>query len=64
MIMKITLIEANQDLGVKVKALNVDGGAVVTSVPATADNSNMTLWSLLFVAFAAVAVITAKKRKA
>ena len=34
------------------------------SIPATADNSNMTLWSLLFVAFAAVAVITAKKRKA
>ena len=44
--------------------ITVDGGAVVTSVPATADNSNMTLWSLLFVAFAAVAVLTAKKRKA
>lgn len=34
------------------------------SVPATADNSNVALWSMLFVAFAVVAVITAKKRKA
>lgn len=34
------------------------------SVPSTADNSNVALWSLLFVAFAAVAVLTAKKRKA
>ena len=34
------------------------------NVPATADNSNMPLWSLLFIGFAAVAVLTAKKKKA
>lgn len=34
------------------------------SVPATADNSNMPLWAGLFLAFAAVAMLTAKKRRA
>ena len=33
-------------------------------VPATADNSNMPLWGILFIGFAAVAVLTAKKKKA
>ena len=33
-------------------------------VPATADNSNMPLWGTLFLAFAAVAVLTGKKRRA
>lgn len=33
-------------------------------VPATADNSNMPLWGLLFIGFAAVAVLTGKKRRA
>lgn len=34
------------------------------AVPATADNSNMPLWGLLFIGFAAVAVLTGKKRRA
>lgn len=33
-------------------------------VPMTADNSNMPLWGVLFIGFAAVAVLTAKKKKA
>jgi len=33
-------------------------------VPATADNSNMPLWGALFIAFAAVALLTGKKRRA
>ena len=33
-------------------------------VPATADNRNMPLWAGLFIAFAAVAMLTAKKRRA
>ena len=40
------------------------GDRLPTAVPATADNSNMPLWSLLFIGFAAVAVLTAKKKKA
>lgn len=34
------------------------------SVPSTADNSNMPLWTILFVGFAAVALLTGKKKKA
>ena len=37
---------------------------VSSSVPMTADNSNMPLWGILFIGFAAVAVLTAKKKKA
>ena len=33
-------------------------------VPSTADNSNMPLWTILFVGFAAVALLTGKKRRA
>ena len=32
------------------------------SVPATADNSNMPLWSALFIVFAAAAIVTRKKK--
>ena len=34
------------------------------NVPSTADNSNMPLWSVLFIAFAAIAIISGKKRRA
>lgn len=40
------------------------GAANPYSVPATGDNSNVPLWALLFVLFAAVAVVTGRKRKA
>lgn len=33
-------------------------------VPSTADNSNMPLWAVLFIGFAAVALLTGKKRRA
>lgn len=53
--------------------LNLDGVTVDApppppanpyGVPSTADNSNMPLWSVLFIAFAAVALLTGKKRRA
>ena len=34
------------------------------NVPSTADNSNMPLWAVLFIGFAAVALLTGKKRRA
>lgn len=34
----------------------------VSSVPATADNSNMPLWGALFISFAALAMLTRKKK--
>lgn len=33
-------------------------------IPSTADNSNMPLWAVLFIGFAAVALLTGKKRRA
>lgn len=46
--------------------VTVDGGPVANpyGVPSTADNSNMPLWAVLFIGFAAVALLTGKKRRA
>jgi len=58
------IIRASHDLnGTVCKVCGVDTASPKTgSVPVTGDMSNMPLWTLLFVGFAAVAVLTRKKK--
>lgn len=62
----VTITATYDDGAVRTATCEVKVIAVANpyGVPSTADNSNMPLWAVLFIGFAAVALLTGKKRRA
>lgn len=57
---KVTISEVTK--AVEINVAPIPAAPATSSVPATGDMSNMSLWGLLFIGFAAVAVLTGKKK--
>ena len=57
---KVTISEVTK--AVEINIAPIPPAPATSSVPATGDMSNMPLWGLLFIGFAAVAVLTGKKK--